>query len=82
MLALGCVVMTPNTSFSAQQFTESVVMPTLQSPSGQDSEVVLSVSKATAVCVYRQSPVAGAESVAGWEDGGTAEPRDAGPVSI
>ncbi|CAI8007574.1 Importin-9 [Geodia barretti] len=34
MLALGCVIMTPNTSFSAQQFTESVVMSTLQSPSG------------------------------------------------
>ena len=79
MLALGCVIMTPNTSFSAQQFTESVVMSTLQSPSGQRLYFLYPRQQ---LCVYRQSPVAGTESVAGWEDGGTAEARDTGPVSI
>lgn len=43
MLALSCVVMTPSNTFSAQQFTDSIVMPLLQSPSG--SGHILSVSE-------------------------------------
>ena len=48
MLALSCVVMTPSNTFSAQQFTDSIVMPLLQSPSG--SGHILSVSEVWSLC--------------------------------
>ena len=35
MLALSCVAMAPTSRFSVQQFTETVVMPTLVSPTGE-----------------------------------------------
>ena len=36
LLALSCIATTESGSFSAQQFTKNVVMPTLQCPSGQN----------------------------------------------
>lgn len=37
LLALSCVAMTPSSAFSAQQFTEAILVPTLASPTGQRS---------------------------------------------